>query len=225
MAFGALKTSLGSFQDDQSRSSSSSTFRVTTLLTTVDEHALVGVHGVPVALIEQQAAALGCALRIVEVPQGAPNAVYEAQLLAVLGALRAEGIAAAAAGDLFLEDLRAYRQRLTESAGLRAVFPLWQRDPLELAGAFIGGGFSALTVCVDARALPKSFVGRAFDKAFLAELPAEVDPCGENGEFHTFVSAGPHFKRPVLYRKGKVGERRDRHSARASFYTCELLAR
>ncbi len=216
MAFDALETF------PRSRRS----FRVTTLLTTVDERALVGVHGVPVALIEQQAAALGCALRTVEVPRGASNAVYEARLLEALGALRAEGTLAAAAGDLFLDELRAYRQRLAESAGLKAVFPLWQRDPLELAGAFIGGGFSALTVCVDALALPKSFAGRTFDRAFLAELPPEVDPCGENGEFHTFVSAGPHFKRPVVYYKGKVGERRERYSAEVAsyFYTCELFA-
>jgi diphthamide synthase (EF-2-diphthine--ammonia ligase) len=125
-----------------------------------------------------------------------------------------------------LEDLRSYRERLVAAAGLRAVFPLWQRDPLELASAFIDGGFSALTVCVDALALPKSFAGRTFDRAFLAELPPKVDPCGENGEFHTFVSAGPHFKRPVVYCKGKVGERRERYSAEVAsyFYTCELFA-
>lgn len=219
MAFDALNSSSHSEQDERS-------FEVTTLLTTIDENARVGAHGVPLELIEQQAGALGCTLRTAVVPQGTPNTVYEARVLRALGRLKAEGIGAAAAGDLFLDELRAYRQRLVEEAGLRAIFPLWQRDALELARAFIGRGFSAVTVRVDAQVLPERFVGRDFDQAFLAELPAEVDPCGENGEFHTFVSAGPHFKRPVTYRKGDVWKRSGRLRAglESPFYACELLS-
>lgn len=174
------------------------------LVTTADEAGRVTAHGVPVALVRAQAAALALPLRVVTVPRGAPNAIYEAHLGAALAALKAQGIGVVAAGDLFLEDVRRYRQRLIEGAGLRAAFPLWGCASAEFAEAFLARGFAALTVAVDPRALPESFLGRPYDRALLRALPPSVDPCGERGEFHTFVTGGPTFRRPVAYRRGRV---------------------
>lgn len=179
-------------------------FDVRALLTTIDEYGRVTAHGVPVGLLERQAAALGLPLRTVAVPLGAPNTVYEARVGAALWALREEGVLAVAAGDLFLEEVRRYRQGLIEAAGLRALFPLWGQPSAELAEAFVGRGFRALAVAVDASVLPRTFLGRAYDRAFLAALPPSADPCGERGEFHTFVTGGPGFRHPVTYREGAV---------------------
>jgi uncharacterized protein (TIGR00290 family) len=183
-----------------------SSARVEVLVTTADERERVTAHGVPVALVRGQAAALGLPLQVVTVPQGAPNAVYEAHLGEALAALKAQGIGMVAAGDLFLEDVRRYRQHLIETAGLRATFPLWGRVSAELAEAFVARGFTALTVAVDPRALPESFVGRLYNRVLLRALPPNVDPCGERGEFHTFVTGGPTFRYPVRYRPGGVRE-------------------
>lgn len=161
--------------------------------------AYVPVHGVPLALVRAQADALGLPLQAVGLPWPSPNAAYEARVGEALVRARGLGVTHVAFGDLLLEEVRAYREGLVASAGLEALFPLW--DPpggtLALAREMIGGGLRALVTAVDAEALGPSFAGRPFDQAFLRALPPGCDPCGENGEFHTFCHGGPPFRRPL----------------------------
>jgi uncharacterized protein (TIGR00290 family) len=166
------------------------------LLTVVDEtSARVAHHGVPDALLRAQAAATGIDLVTVAVPAGAGNGVYEARLRAAL-----DGFEAVAFGDLFLDDLRAYREEQLAAAGLEARFPLWHAGTRALAEEFVAAGFRALVVSVDGEQLPHAFLGRELDAAFLADLPPGADPCGERGEFHTFVYAGPVLAAPIPVR-------------------------
>ncbi|HEY8506598.1 MAG TPA: diphthine--ammonia ligase [Gemmataceae bacterium] len=177
---------------------------VTALITTVTEgYDRVSMHGVRVALLERQARALGLPLEKVTIPPACSNADYEARMLDALRRHRRAGVELAIAGDIFLEDVRRYREALLAAAGMRGVFPLWHREPRELAEQFIGLGFRAVLCCVDSRALAGSFTGREYDRALLADLPEGADVCGENGEFHTFVHAGPSFERPVRYTLGE----------------------
>ncbi|HEY1595665.1 MAG TPA: hypothetical protein VGF74_09740, partial [Thermoleophilaceae bacterium] len=168
------------------------------LLTTVTEdYGRVSMHGVRRELVAAQAAAAGVPLVEVGIPASCSNAVYEERMAAALGAPSLVGVGTMAFADLFLADIRAYREEKLGAAGWNVSFPLWGRDTRALAREFIGAGFEAVLVCVDPAQLDPSFVGRAFDSSLLADLPAGVDPCGENGEFHTFVHAGPIFDRPV----------------------------
>ena len=144
---------------------------------------------------------------MVPIPHPCSNETYEKALLAELAGAREEGITHVVFGDLFLEDVRAYRERLLERAGLAGVFPLWGRDPRDLAAEMVAGGLRAILVCVDPARLSEEFAGRDFDEVFLAGLPSEVDPCGERGEFHTFARAGPMFRREILVRRGEVVRR------------------
>jgi uncharacterized protein (TIGR00290 family) len=176
------------------------------LLTTVDEQTrAVAHHGVGGELLARQAAAVRAPLVTIPVPRGAGNAIYEARLRAAFAAPPLSEVDGVAFGDLFLEDLRAYREARMAEAGLEAHFPLWGRDTAALARTFIGDGFRATVVSVDGEQLTHDVLGRSFDGRLLDELPAGVDPCGENGEFHTFVSAGPVFDAPVAF---QAGERR-----------------
>ncbi len=173
------------------------------LLTVVDEGSgRVAHHGVPDALLRAQAAAAGVELLTVAVPAGAANGVYEQRLRAALA-----GFDAVAFGDLFLADLRAYREARLAEAGLAARFPLWHTDTAALAREFVAAGFRAVIVSVDGEQLSHAFLGRELDDALLDALPAAVDPCGERGEFHTFVFAGPTFAAPTPFRSG--GRRTD----------------
>lgn len=177
---------------------------VVALLTTVhvpDE--IVTMHHVPLTLIEAQATSIGLPLHVMRLEEGAPNTAYEAALERTLAPLREKGIQTVASGDLFLEDLRAYREGVLDRLGLRALFPLWRQETRALARRFIAEGFRALVVSVDAQQLDPSFAGRPFDEAFLRDLPVGVDPCGENGEFHTFVFEGPSFQRAIPFEQGK----------------------
>lgn len=167
------------------------------LITTVtDTYDRISMHGVRRELLARQAGALGIPLVEVVIPPGCVNDVYEARM--------AEAFAF---GDLFLEDVRAYREERLAAGGKRGLFPLWGRDTRELAREFIAAGFEAIIVCLDPRALDRSFAGRPYDEQLLAELPASVDPCGENGEFHTFVHAGPIFAEPIACETGEIVER------------------
>ena len=157
----------------------------------------VAVHGVPLPLLREQARAAGLPLEVVPIPDPCPNATYEQAMREVIRRARREGVEAMAFGDLFLDDIRAYRESLLAGTGVAARFPLWGEPTAELAGAMIAGGLGALVICVEARHLDASFAGRAYDTAFLADLPAHVDPCGERGEFHTFAYDGPMFGGPV----------------------------
>jgi uncharacterized protein (TIGR00290 family) len=171
------------------------------LLTTVDElTGRVPHHGVSGELVERQAAAAGLELVTVAVPDPAPNDVYEARLRDAFGQPPLAGVETVAFGDLFLDDLRAYRERRMAEAGRTAAFPLWGSDTGELARDFVETGFRAVIVSVDGDQLPHDFLGRELDERLLDELPAAADPCGENGEFHTFVYDGPIFDEPIRVR-------------------------
>jgi uncharacterized protein (TIGR00290 family) len=178
------------------------------LLTTVtEEYDRVSMHGVRGELLRAQAKATGIPLAEVSIPPRCPNEVYEQRMGQALASAQLDGADEVAFGDLFLEDIRAYRVERLASAGKRALFPVWGRDTSALARGFIRDGFEALIVCVDPRQLDPSFAGRSFDDELLAELPESVDPCGENGEFHTFVHAGPIFAEPIACELGEVVSR------------------
>ncbi|HEY2294996.1 MAG TPA: diphthine--ammonia ligase [Thermoanaerobaculia bacterium] len=184
---------------------SSPDFEPAGLLTTLNEdYDRISVHGVRRELLERQAESIGLPLRKVLIPKDCPNEIYEDRLAAALREAKALGLHHVAFGDLFLEDIRAYREKQMAALGLTPVFPLWGLDTPQLARDFITLGFQALLVCVDTEALDSSFVGRPFDESLLRDLPPGVDPCGENGEFHTFVHAGPIFREPVAVKLGRV---------------------
>ena len=178
------------------------------LLTTITrEYARVSMHGVREELLEQQAAAAGLPLEKVEIPAPCPNEVYDRLMAGAVRRLADRGVTHLAFGDLFLEDIRAYRESRLAATGLRPLFPLWGIPTRTLAEHMLMIGIEAWVVCLDPRKLSPSFAGRRFDAGFLADLPAEVDPCGENGEFHTFVSGGPMFRTPIRVHRGEVVER------------------
>jgi uncharacterized protein (TIGR00290 family) len=189
----------------------------TTLLATVTaEYGRVSMHGVRRSLLRRQAAATGLPLVEIEIPASCTNDLYESRMAAAFASAELSTVEEVAFGDLFLEDIRAYRESRLASAGKRARFPVWGRDTVTLAHRFLAAGFRAILVCVDPRALDPSFAGRDYDERLLAELPAGVDPCGENGEFHTFVTAGPILERPIDCHRGEVVER-------DGFVFCDLL--
>ena len=178
------------------------------LITTVTaDFGRVSMHGVREELLDRQAAALGLPCWKVEIPSPCPNEVYESAMARVLGDVGRLGVTHVVFGDLFLEDLRRYREAKLGAIGMSGVFPLWMRNTAVLAREMIAAGLRATIVCVDPRRLDRSFAGRAFDAAFVEDLPRGVDPCGENGEFHTFASHGPMFARPIEVRTGEVVER------------------
>ena len=178
------------------------------LLTTVNESAnRVAMHAVRTELLQAQADAAGLPLMTVLIPHPCPNDVYEEQMSAAIANAKAQGFTHVAFGDLFLEDIRRYREERMKGTGLTAMFPLWMRPTGELAREMIGSGLEACLTCIDPRVLPSSFAGRRFDAALLADLPRGVDPCGERGEFHTCAVAGPMFKRRIRVAAGVVVER------------------
>ena len=181
---------------------------VVALLTTVNEaYGRISMHGVRESLLEAQAEALGLPLVKVYLPEQCPMEEYDAIMRRHLDELRGQGVTQAVFGDIFLEDLRRYREERLAEVGMTAVFPLWQIPTDELARRFVAGGFRAYTVCVNDKMLGRQYVGREMDAAFFASLPANVDPCGENGEYHSFVYAGPIFRRPIPCRLGQIVRR------------------
>lgn len=183
--------------------------KVVGLLTTLNMAARrVAMHAVRQSLLRQQAAAADLPLIEVALPWPCDNATYEARVTEALEQNCAElGVTHMAFGDLFLEDVRAYRERQVEEAGLMPLFPLWGKDTRELATEMIAGGLQARITCVDPRQIDGGFAGRDFDSGFLQDLPETADPCGEQGEFHSFVFAGPMFSEPVAVRSGVIAER------------------
>jgi uncharacterized protein (TIGR00290 family) len=173
------------------------------------------MHGVRRELLRAQARATGLPVLEVEIPPVCSNDVYEQRMAQALASREINGADEIAFGDLFLQDIRGYREERLAQVGKRAVFPVWGRDTGDLARTFIDAGFRAVLVCVDPRQLDASFAGRDFDDQLLRDLPHGVDPCGENGEFHTFVHAGPIFDRPVGCEVGEV-------SLRDGFAFCDL---
>jgi uncharacterized protein (TIGR00290 family) len=167
----------------------------------------VSMHGVRSELLDAQAQVLGLPVRPVSIPYPCPNEVYEREMARALAALASEGVSQVIFGDLFLPDVRAYRESKMVGTGLAPAFPLWGRDTRQLAEEMIRAGLEATVVCLDPRRLPARFAGRKFDARLLSELPADIDPCGERGEFHTCVTAGPMFDHPLNVRPGPVVER------------------
>jgi uncharacterized protein (TIGR00290 family) len=178
------------------------------LLTTVNEaHDRVAMHAVRLELLQAQAAAAGLPLVQVRIPDRCVNEDYEAAMARAMAAARAEGVTTVAFGDLFLQDIRRYREERLAGSGIRPLFPLWGRPTRALAREMLDSGLRARITCVDPRSLPASFAGREFDEEFLSGLPEGVDPCGENGEFHTFAWDGPMFRGPIPVRAGQRVER------------------
>ncbi len=183
-------------------------YHVKSLLTTVTEgYDRVSMHGVRRELLAKQAASLGSPLCEVVIPRNASNEIYEARMGEALAGFRSRGVETVVFGDLFLEDIREYREAQLAKAGMRGMFPVWGRKTDEFAAEFIELGFRAVVVCLDPRKLGDSFAGRPFDKDFLEDLPSGVDPCGENGEFHTFVHDGPIFENKIEFDVGETVER------------------
>jgi len=192
-------------------------YRVKALLTTVtEEFDRISMHGVRRSLLHAQASSLGLPLEEVRIPKNASNEIYEAQMRKLLTRYRGEGVEEVAFGDLFLQDVRSYREERLGQIGMRGYFPLWGRNTTEVAGEFIELGFKAVICCIDPRKLSKEFCGREYDHSLLESLPSGVDPCGENGEFHTFVYAGPIFKDEIAIKRGEV-------VLRDGFYFIDLL--
>jgi uncharacterized protein (TIGR00290 family) len=179
----------------------------------------ISIHGVRRELLERQAAAIGLPLIVASLESQAPNAAYETAWASALaeGSARFDGATHVAYGDLFLADVRAYREAQLRTLGYTPLYPIWGEDTVALARAFIRDGFRAVLTCVDTTQLDAKFAGREFDEALLNELPANVDPCGERGEFHTFVWAGPHMREPVKLTAGEQLLRDNR------FQYCDFL--
>lgn len=191
--------------------------RVDSLLTTVTEdYERISMHGVRRELLREQAEAIGIPLEEMKIPVGASHAVYESAMKESLLRYRSKGILRVIFGDLYLQEVRQYRERQLAELGMAGHFPLWKKDTRELAEDFIKEGFKAVIVCVDPKQIDPSFCGREFDHSLLADLPGSADPCGENGEFHTFVYGGPIFKRVLNVQKGDVVNR-------DGFWFCDLI--
>lgn len=181
---------------------------VVAILTTLNAAAdRVAMHAVRRQLLEMQAERIGLPLWAVDLPWPCSNSEYEARMKAVCDRAVAEGITAVAFGDLFLEDVRAYRMKQLEGTGLEPLFPVWSIPTGTLASEMIASGVKAKITCVDPSKLPASFAGREFDEPFLADLPHSINPCGENGEFHSFVYDAPVFSSPIAVRDGEIVER------------------
>jgi uncharacterized protein (TIGR00290 family) len=186
------------------------------LVTTVNAlFGRVAMHGVRGELLSEQAAAAGLPLFVLPIPQPCPNEVYQRIMAEFIAGQVAAGVEAMAFGDLFLEDVRRYREQALAGSGMRALFPLWGLDTALLAREMIGAGLAAYLSCLDPNKLPPRFAGRRYDADLLAELPTGVDPCGENGEFHTFAYAGPMFERSLAVAVGEV-------VSRDGFVFCDL---
>jgi uncharacterized protein (TIGR00290 family) len=192
-------------------------YEIAGLLTTVtDGYDRVSMHGVRRTLLERQAQSLGLPLQKVYIPKESTDKDYDSKMKEVLLAYQDEGINAVAFGDIFLEDVRRYREEKLAQIGMEAIFPLWKRDTTELIRSFIDLGFEALITCVDSKALDSYFAGRLINGDFVSSLPPHVDPNGENGEFHSFAIDGPIFKQRINVYTGEV-------VLRDSFYFCDLL--
>jgi uncharacterized protein (TIGR00290 family) len=183
-------------------------YEIAGALTTVTEtFGRVSMHAVREELLRRQCEAVGLRQAIVPIPFPCPNEIYEARMAEALQTAKAEGVTHIVFGDLFLEEVRAYREEKLAGSGIEPVFPLWGRPTEALAREMIAGGLQARLVCIDPKILPKAFAGRSFDAALLDDLPEGVDPCGERGEFHTCAVAGPMFSRKIEVKPGEIVER------------------
>jgi uncharacterized protein (TIGR00290 family) len=213
-------------------------FSIKYLLTNVNAvHNRVSMHGVRRSLLEAQAASIGIPLNTIELPAQPSMMEYEQTMMNRIQQLKSAGCTTAIFGDIFLEDLKNYREQKLKEAGIECVFPLWKVDTTVLINEFIDAGFKAIIVCVNENYLDKSFCSRLIDESFINDLPSNVDTCGENGEFHSFVFDGPIFSKPVKFSKGEIVYKKydapkntgdDKNfsqsiSAQYGFYFCDLL--
>jgi uncharacterized protein (TIGR00290 family) len=193
-------------------------YQMAALLTTVmEDYDRISMHGVRCSLLEGQARSLGLSLDKVLISRRSPNEEYEARMAQTLLKHKESGVTAVVFGDIFLEDLRKYREKNLAILGMKGIFPLWKRDTGRLMQSFIALGFKAITVCIDTQALDGRFVGRIIDRQFMSDLPKTADICGENGEYHSFVYDGPIFKQSIPYKVGETVLRDER------FNYCDLL--
>ncbi|MCG8574918.1 MAG: adenine nucleotide alpha hydrolase [Flavobacteriales bacterium] len=200
------------------------------LIISVNQHYdRVSMHGLRRELMEKQIAALNIPFTTIELPQEPSMEEYSQKMAEVVNMLRNQGFTHSGFGDIFLEDLRQYREEQLAQYDIKAVFPLWGKDTKELVNDFIQSGFKATTVCVKAEFMGEEFVGRDLDEVFVKQLPAQVDPCGENGEFHTFCYDGPIFSNPIPFKRGENTYReyespqKDAESIKIGFWYCDLL--
>ena len=194
-------------------------YEIRTLLTTVNaEYDRISIHGVGRELLEQQARSLGLPLEQILLLKDFSNEEYENKMQKTLEKYKEAGVNSVVFGDIFLEDLKQHRENKLSTIGMTGVFPIWKKDTRKLAQKFIDSGFKAVITCVDSQVLDKKFVGREFDSQFLSELDDEIDPCGENGEFHSFVYDGPIFQNTIKQKRGEIVLRAKR------FYFCDLIA-
>jgi uncharacterized protein (TIGR00290 family) len=195
-----------------------SDIQIAALLTTVTEgYERISMHGVRRELLKRQAQSAHLPLHEVRIPPQCVNPIYEARMEDALRVYLEKGVRKVAFGDIFLEDLRAYREKNLARIGMTAIFPIWKRDTCELIRSFHANRFRAVAVCVDSKVLDPSFAGRELDESFFRDLPPHADPCGENGEFHTFVFDGPIFQSPIPIRTGEIVNR-------DGFIFCDLLS-
>lgn len=207
-------------------------FNIQYLLTTINgKHKRVSMHGVSEDLLDDQARSIGLPLRKIHLPEFPSMEEYNAIISKELDEAKKQDISISIFGDIFLEDLREYRVKQLASKGFIAEFPLWKRDTKEIAKEFIDLGFKTIIVSIDSRYLDKSFAGRIYDESFLNDLPKNVDPCGENGEFHSFTFDGPIFKYPIPFEKGEVvykeyqSHSKENPEEKFGFWYCDLLAK
>ncbi|MEC3874490.1 Dph6-related ATP pyrophosphatase [Chryseobacterium salviniae] len=180
-------------------------FEITSLLTSINkEFQRISMHGVHVSLLEKQAESLGFPLVKIKLPKEPTMEEYREIMDKTMNEIKSGGVTHSIFGDIFLEDLKNYREEQLSQIGMKAVFPLWKRNTTELIHEFLDLGFKTIVTCVNETYLDKSFAGRIIDQDFIKNLPKNVDPCGENGEFHTFTFDGPIFKTPVLFRTGET---------------------
>jgi len=210
---GGKDSSLALYEIQKSRD-----YEITALITTVtSDYDRVSMHGLRTNLLDEQVNSLDIPLEKVFISNKASNEEYESSLNKVLLNYKESGIRDVVFGDLFLEEIKKYREDLLGKIGMECVFPIWKRDTVKLAKRFIELGFKAITVCVDSNVLGEEFAGREFDEQLLDDLPLGIDPCGENGEFHTFVYDGPIFKNRIDHQLGEIVLRDER------FYYCDIL--
>ena len=193
-------------------------YEVVSLLTTITtDYDRISMHGVRRVLLEQQARKLGVPICEVSISSNCANEEYELKIAEALSKFREKEVSSVAFGDIFLEDLRQYRENNLAKLGMKGIFPIWGRNTTELSRSLATLGFQAITTCIDTRKLDKKFAGRIIDEQFLAELPPGIDPCGENGEYHSFVFDMPNFKSRIAYTPGEKVLRD------SFFYFCDLL--
>lgn len=193
-------------------------FEVEALITTVTaDYDRVSMHGLRNSLLQEQVESLNIPVEKVEISKNATNEEYQSRMEEALLKYKNRGITSVMFGDLFLEDIKKYREELLGQIGMECMFPIWGKDTAKLAQDFIEMGFRAITVCINSDVLGKEYAGREFDEQFLDDLPSNIDPCGENGEFHTFVYDGPIFDKPITHELGEIVLRDER------FYYCDIL--